>query len=163
MSLLSFLIASSNDKSGSTAGAIVQLLILLLIPVALYFVMIRPQRRRQREQAAMQSQLGKGDEVLLTSGIYGFITGTDGDDRFWVEIDEDVQVRVARAAISGKVDTSATPDTTAGDDAKPSGSGATASGKASAGKTGKTGKTGKMAETDTTSSGTADSGQTGAQ
>lgn len=105
MSVISFLLASS-DGGGSTSGAVVQLLILLAIPVALYFVMIRPQRRRVREQAAMQSELGVGDEVLLTSGIYGFISDFDGDDRVWVEIDDDVQVRVAKAAISGKVDTS---------------------------------------------------------
>ena len=64
----------------------------------MYFLMIRPQRRRMREQAALQSTLGVGDEVVTTSGIYGFITGFDGD-KVWLEIDDDVQIRVARAAI----------------------------------------------------------------
>jgi len=53
-----------------------------------------------------------GDEVVTTSGIFGFITGEDGD-KFWLEIDDDVQIRIARAAIQNKVDTSAAADTTA--------------------------------------------------
>jgi len=40
--------------------------------------------------------------VITTSGVYGVITGLDGDSRFWLEIDDDVQIRIARAAISGK-------------------------------------------------------------
>jgi preprotein translocase subunit YajC len=51
----------------------------------------------------MQKTLGVGDEVITASGIYGFITGEE-DDRFWLEIDDDVQIRIARAAIQGRVD-----------------------------------------------------------
>jgi preprotein translocase subunit YajC len=90
---------------GGSGGSIASLGLLLLIPVAMYFLMIRPQRRRMREQAAMQSELEVGDEVITTSGMYGFITGFD-EDRIWLEIDDDVQVRISRAAIQGKVDTS---------------------------------------------------------
>ena len=99
MHLLS-LLASSDDSSG--AGGLVSLGILLLIPAAMYFLMIRPQRRRMREQQSLQKSLGVGDEVITTSGIYGFITGEDGD-KFWLEIDDDVQIRIARAAIQGRV------------------------------------------------------------
>ncbi len=98
------LLANSDDNGGSATGAAVQIGILLLIPIGMYFLMIRPQRRRMRQQAEMQSSLGVGDEVITTAGIYGFITGFDGD-RVWLEIDDDVQVRVARAALQGKVDT----------------------------------------------------------
>jgi preprotein translocase subunit YajC len=101
------ILAESDDSSGGGA-ALVQLGILLLIPLALYFLMIRPQRRRMREQASLQSGLEVGDEIVTTSGLYGFITGFD-EDRVWLEIDEDVQIRLARAAISGKVNTSTPP------------------------------------------------------
>jgi preprotein translocase subunit YajC len=122
------ILASGSDDSGGGA-ALLQLGIFLLIPVAMYFLLIRPQRRRMREQQALQSQLEVGDEVITTSGVYGFITGFE-DDRIWLEIDDDVQIRIARAAVQGKVDTSATasaqpPSTgsreveTAGDDAAP--------------------------------------------
>ncbi len=96
------LLAESKSSGGA---AIVQLGIFLLIPVAMYFLLIRPQRRRQREQASMQSSIDVGDEVMTTSGLYGFITGFDGDI-VWLEIDDDVQIRVTRAAVQRKVDTS---------------------------------------------------------
>jgi preprotein translocase subunit YajC len=96
------IIAADSKSSGS--GAAVQLGIFLLIPIAMYFLLIRPQRRRQRTQAAMQSSIDVGDEVMTTSGLYGFITGFDGDI-VWLEIDDNVQIRVARAAVQRKVDT----------------------------------------------------------
>jgi preprotein translocase subunit YajC len=99
------LLAQEDDAGGG--AALLQLAIFLLIPVAMYFLLIRPQRRRVREQQALQSQLEVGDEIITTSGVYGFITGFE-DDRIWLEIDEDVQIRIARAAVQGKVDTSAT-------------------------------------------------------
>jgi preprotein translocase subunit YajC len=107
MHLLTLIAQESDSDGGGGGAAVLQLGILLLIPLAMYFLMIRPQRRRVRDQAAMQSELGVGDEIITTAGIYGFITGFD-EDRIWVEIDDDVQVRVARAAIANKVDTSGT-------------------------------------------------------
>ena len=102
MHLLSILATEESSSSGS--AAIVQLGIFLLIPIAMYFLLIRPQRKRQREQASMQSSIDVGDEVMTTSGLYGFITGFDGDI-VWLEIDDNVQIRVARAAVQRKVDT----------------------------------------------------------
>jgi preprotein translocase subunit YajC len=110
--LITSLIAQESS-SGGGGGAIIQLGILLLIPFAMYFFMIRPQRRRMREQQELQRSIQVGDEVITTSGVYGIITGEDGDSRFWLEIDDDVQIRIARAAISGKAST----DDGAGDSA----------------------------------------------
>jgi len=109
MNLLTIFATEENNSAGG--GALIQLGIFLLIPVAMYFLLIRPQRRRAKEQQSMQSQLEVGDEIVTTSGIYGFITGFDEGERVWIEIDDNVQVRFARAAIQGKVDTSATPST----------------------------------------------------
>ena len=96
------ILASSDDSSGSPLPS---LILLALIPLALYFFMIRPQRRRVRDAQALQRSIGVGDEVITTSGIYGFITGEEGD-KFWLEIDDDVQIRIARAAVQSKIDTS---------------------------------------------------------
>lgn len=114
------ILAQESDSGG---GGVASLLVLLLIPFAMYFFLIRPQRKRMKEQASMQSSLGVGDEVITSSGVYGFITGEE-DDLFWLEIDDDVQIRIARAAIQGKVkptdddddDDSATASATSGDD-----------------------------------------------
>jgi preprotein translocase subunit YajC len=98
-----------DDDDDVSAGAMIaQLAIFILIPVAMYFLLIRPRRRMMKEQQAVQRSVEVGDEVLLTSGLYGFITGfEEGSDVVWVEIDDDVQIRVTRAGISGKVVTSA--------------------------------------------------------
>jgi len=100
----------AQDDSGG--GGIASLGIFLLIPVAMYFLLIRPQRRRMKEQSALQAAIGVGDEVMTTSGIYGFITGFDGDV-VWLEIDDNIQIRVARAAVQRKVDTGADSTTDA--------------------------------------------------
>jgi len=90
----SSILAQDSGNGGSSVG----LLFFLIIPVAMYFLMIRPQRKRQRQQAELQASIGIGDEVVTNSGIYGFITGEE-DDKFWLEIDENVQIRIAKAAI----------------------------------------------------------------
>ena len=115
---------AADDNNGSGAAGLVQIGILLLIPLAMYFLMIRPQRRRMREQQSMQSSLEVGDEVMTASGIYGFITGFE-DDVVWVEIDDDVQIRVNRGSLQGKVPGSsgATSATTAGGTASSGGGG----------------------------------------
>ena len=109
--------SSSDDNDVSPAGVILQLGIFILIPVAMYFLLIRPRRRMVREQQAVQRSVEVGDEVLLTSGVYGFITGfEEGSDVVWVEVDDDVQLRVTRAAISGKALVSASTDAPAAAD-----------------------------------------------
>jgi preprotein translocase subunit YajC len=90
--------------SGGGGAAVAQLLIFGLIGLAMYFLLIRPQRRRQRSQVALQNAIEVGDEVMTTAGLYGFVTGFDGDIA-WIEIDDNVQIRVARQAIHRKVDT----------------------------------------------------------
>jgi preprotein translocase subunit YajC len=97
--LLSSVLAASNSNP------LPSLIIFMLIPVAMYFLLIRPQRRRQREAVALQSAIEIGDEVMTTSGLYGFVTGFEGD-LAWLEIDDNVQIRIARQAIQRKVDTS---------------------------------------------------------
>src|SRR5687768_3446951 len=60
--------------------------------------MIRPAQRRQRETLRMQSAIEPGDEVMLTSGIFGTVTAIV-DDRFEVEIAPGVTVEIARGAV----------------------------------------------------------------
>ncbi|WP_070105285.1 preprotein translocase subunit YajC [Ilumatobacter coccineus] len=109
-------VLGSAESSGG-ASSIFSLGLLLLVPFGMYFFMIRPQRRKMREQQELQAALGVGDEVVTTSGIFGTITGEDGDSRFWLEIDDDVQIRIARAAIQGRVSPDDDDDETADTDA----------------------------------------------
>lgn len=107
---LTSILAQESDSGGSS----LTFLFFLIIPLAMYFLMIRPQRKRMRAQAELQASIGVGDEVVTNSGIYGFITGEE-DDKFWLEIDDDVQIRIARAAIQGRV--GGTDDAASGKDA----------------------------------------------
>lgn len=97
------ILAAEGDSNSNALGF---LLPLFIIGAAMYFLMIRPQRRKMRAQTQLQSSIEVGDEVMTTSGIYGFVTSLEGDIA-WLEIDDDVQVRIARAALTRKVDTSA--------------------------------------------------------
>lgn len=97
----SSILAQGSDGGGG-GGSLSFLLILVAVPLVMYFLMIRPQRKRMRQQAELQNAIGVGDEVVTTSGVYGFITGVE-DDKFWLEIDDDVQIRIAKAAIQGRV------------------------------------------------------------
>ena len=113
MHLVSTVLAASSGGS-----SIISFLFLPLIFVAMYFLMIRPQRRRQRETAALQREIEIGDEIMTTSGVYGFVTGFEGDVA-WLEIDDNVQIRVARAAIQRRVDTAVDADGADDGDARP--------------------------------------------
>jgi len=107
--LASILAAAEDDGGGG--NLLLSLLPFLLIGGVMYMLLIRPQRRRMKEQSALQREIGVGDEVVTTSGIFGFITGEDGPNRFWLQIDdlkdnEPVMIRISRAAVQQKVDTS---------------------------------------------------------
>ena len=78
------------------------LLPLLAIAVLFWALMIRPAQRRQRELRQMQSSLAVGDEVMLTSGIYGVLRSLD-DERISVELAPGVVVEVIRGAVGQKV------------------------------------------------------------
>ena len=110
---MTLLAASSSSSSGSP---IVALLPFILIAVAMYFLLIRPQRRRMAEQRNLASAVQEGDEVMTTAGIYGFVTAIDGDV-IWLEIADGVDIRIARQAVSRRIPAEEAPSLTAPTDA----------------------------------------------
>jgi preprotein translocase subunit YajC len=68
----------------------------------IYFLMIRPQRQQQRRHQEMLSTLKPGDEVITAGGLYGEVKRLDAD-RVALEIDDDVEVVVAKRAIASVV------------------------------------------------------------
>lgn len=71
---------------------------ILLMFVVLYFVMIRPQMKRQKEHKAMIDALAKGDEVVVAGGLLGRVSKM-GDSFLTVEVANGVEVQVQRAAV----------------------------------------------------------------
>lgn len=71
---------------------------LVLMFVVLYFVMIRPQMKKQKEHRAMIDALAKGDEIATVGGLVGKVTKM-GDSFLSVEIASGVEVQVQRHAV----------------------------------------------------------------
>lgn len=82
---------------------------LLVIFGLMYALLILPQQRRAKAQRALLASLEPGDQVLMTSGLYGFIEEIHGDV-VWLEIADGVEVKVARAAIAEKITPAADTD-----------------------------------------------------
>jgi preprotein translocase subunit YajC len=74
----------------------------LLLFGAMYFFMIAPQRRKQKEHEKMLSALSSGDEVVTTGGIYGTITNVK-DDRFVVRIADNTKVELGKSFVQSVV------------------------------------------------------------
>ncbi len=89
--------AGSGDML-SSLGSLGNMLPLLLMFVVLYFVMIRPQMKRQKEHKAMIDALAKGDEVVTTGGMLGKISKI-GESYLTLEIANGVEIQVQRAAV----------------------------------------------------------------
>jgi len=82
---------------------VLSVLPLLLIFVAMYFLLLRPQRKRQKEAKALQDSLKEGDEVLLSSGIIGFVDEIQDDGVVWLNVADKVEIRVRRDSIAARM------------------------------------------------------------
>ena len=83
---------------GDTQSTIMGLLPLVLMFVVLYFVMIRPQMKRQKEHRAMIDAIAKGDEVATAGGIVGKVTRLS-EGFLHLEIANGVEVQLQRSAV----------------------------------------------------------------
>lgn len=97
----------ASKKTTSSSGATTLIFLVLILAVG-YFLLIRPQRQRARRQQQTQQQIGVGDEVMLTSGIIGTVTGFEGD-RATVEISDGIEIEVVRRAIAQRIAPVETP------------------------------------------------------
>ncbi len=83
---------------GDMQSSLMSMLPLVLMFVVLYFVMIRPQMKRQKEHRAMIEALAKGDEVATAGGVLGKVTKL-GDTYIGVEVAAGVEIQVQRSAV----------------------------------------------------------------
>jgi preprotein translocase subunit YajC len=84
-------------------GFDMQIIIMVLIFVAFWFLLIAPQRKKQKQHAKMLQALEKGDKVKTAGGLFGTITGVK-DDRFVLRIAENVKIEVAKDSVAEKLD-----------------------------------------------------------
>jgi preprotein translocase subunit YajC len=84
--------------AGGAESSLLSLLPLVLMFVVLYFIMIRPQMKRQKEHKAMIDALAKGDEVVVGGGLIGKVSKL-GDSIIHVEVANGVELQVQRPAV----------------------------------------------------------------
>ena len=96
--LLPFAQQTASAPSGSSQGGMVMILFWGLFLAAMWFLLIAPQRKKQKEQQKMIGALSAGDEVLLAGGIYGEITSVR-PDRLIVRIGDTTKVEVETSFI----------------------------------------------------------------
>jgi preprotein translocase subunit YajC len=95
-------ISNANAQSilgGADGGGLMSFLPIILMFIVLYFLMIRPQMKRQKEQKSMMEALGKGDEVITAGGFLGKVTKVS-DAYVTLEIANNTEIIVQKAAVS---------------------------------------------------------------
>jgi preprotein translocase subunit YajC len=75
---------------------------MILIFAAMYFLMIAPQRKKQKELQKMLTELDTGDEVITSGGIYGEITNKK-DDRFVIRIADNTKIEIGKGFVTAVV------------------------------------------------------------
>ena len=84
--------------SGGGESSLLSLLPIVLMFVVLYFIMIRPQMKRQKEHKAMVEALAKGDEVVTAGGMLGRVSKM-GETYVHIEVANGVELQVQRSSV----------------------------------------------------------------
>lgn len=90
--------AQTAPAAGDMSSSLMSMAPLVLMFVVLYFIMIRPQMKKQKEHRAMIDALAKGDEVVTSGGMLGRVTGLS-DSHLSVQVAPGVEVQMQRGAV----------------------------------------------------------------
>lgn len=93
-----FTFLQTGAQATPQGGGLSMWIMLALIFVVMWFFMIRPQRKQQKELEAFRSSLKNGDKVVTIGGIYGTVCEVK-DEYVLIEVDKDVKIRVSKQAL----------------------------------------------------------------
>ncbi len=96
---MDFLIQNANAQGAPAADPFGFLLPMIVIFAAFYFLLIRPQQKKQKQHTALISALKEGDEILTAGGILGKITGVS-DHYVVVMISDNTEIKMQKASVS---------------------------------------------------------------
>lgn len=116
MSFIPFLQAAAAGEAPK-GNMLLSLVPFLLIIVIMYFFMIRPQNKKQKETEKMLNALKKGDQVVTIGGIHGVVSSVK-ENTVIVKVDEDCKIEFNRTAISTVIDPEAEAKAKAAREAK---------------------------------------------
>ena len=92
-----------------------QFLIIILMFGALYYLLLRPQQKREKARRELVRSLQAGDEVVTNAGIHGVVAEVE-DAVVWLEVAPDVELKVSRDAIAGRTPGTSSTDADEADD-----------------------------------------------
>ena len=91
--------APAADGAAAPQGGSMMWIMLILIFAVMWFFMIRPQRKQQKELQKFRDGIKKGDKVVTVGGIYGTVEHVDENGTVLIKVDGDVKLRVAKASL----------------------------------------------------------------
>ena len=97
---ISILLPLAQGTGGG--GGLGQFLPIILLFVGMWFLIIAPQRKRQKAHDKMLSELQTGDEIITSGGVYGTITNVK-EDRFVVRIADSTKIELGKGFVANKV------------------------------------------------------------
>lgn len=93
--------AANRQQGGSVFWTFLPFILIFLI---IYFLMIRPQSKKQKELQRMIASLKKGDKVVTVGGIYGTIAGVkEKEGTFILKVDDNVKIEISKSAVARKL------------------------------------------------------------
>ncbi len=102
--MFNILYAAGGQTGAGSGNPVMAFLPFIVIILVMYFLMIRPQSKKQKEKQNMLKELKAGDEVLTIGGLYGRIEGVkEKEDVLIVRLNKEIKINVARSAIANKV------------------------------------------------------------
>ncbi len=101
--MFAYLFAQAQPSPGAGPG-LVSILPFIFIFVIMYYVMLRPQMKRQKEQTRLVSTLKTGDRVVTSSGIHGLISNVK-DSTVIVKVADNVKIEMEKTAVTTVVKT----------------------------------------------------------
>lgn len=93
-----------QTQGGGQPSSLMMWMPIVLIFVIMYFLILRPQAKRQKQHQTMLNALQKGDDIVTAGGLYGTIVGVkEKEQTLIVKIADNVKVEIARSGIARKV------------------------------------------------------------
>ena len=100
--MFAIFLAQAAAPATGAGSSLISMLPFVFIFVIMYYVMLRPQMRRQKEQAKLVSALKTGDRVVTTSGIHGLISNVK-DTTVIVKVADNVKIEMEKTAVTNVV------------------------------------------------------------
>ena len=98
---IAYAMAQTPQMQGQEAPSpLVSLMPIILIFGIFYFLLIRPQQKKQKELQKMLGELKKNDEVITTGGVHGTIVNVK-ENTFMVRVDDNVKLEISKSAVAG--------------------------------------------------------------